>query len=108
MDDFFYRGFLYEHNGLKEVWSVNLWEKCHCEIYKFDVLPLLCVSKMNISHAHLKNIVSILDSKHRTVGSCCHWCQWFDWLISSDWLMSNDWLIDDWCNIICIFLDENA
>jgi hypothetical protein len=33
---------------------------------------------------------------------------WCHWLMSSDWLMSKDWLIDDWCNIICIVLDENA
>ena len=42
------------------------------------------------------------------VGSCCHWCQWFDWLMSSDWLISKDWLIDDGCNVICIVLYGNS
>ena len=41
-----------------------------------------------------------------SIGSCCHWCQWFDylgycWIICHlckwfDWLMSSNWLIDDW------------
>ena len=44
-----------------------------------------------------------------SVGSCCHWCQWFDYLgdcwIICHWCQVIDWLkIDEQC--ICIVLDE--
>ena len=29
--------------------------------------------------------------KGEIVGSCCHWCQWFDLFMSKDWCQVIDW-----------------
>ena len=43
------------------------------------------------------------------VGSCCHWCQWFDWLMSNDWLMSKEdqWVVIDtwWIDVVSLVYD---
>ena len=47
-----------------------------------------------------------------SVGSCCHWCQWFDYFDVKG-LMSSDWVINwcqviDWCKWIDLWLMNNV